>query len=102
SMIITVNRQALVTLTAAGLIACGSDSAVQPTVPTTIQAVSGDHQVGNPSAQLASPLVVRVTDDQNRPAAGVTVTWTVVDGGGRITSPAFSTGSALAASAPMH
>lgn len=99
SMITTVNRQLLLTLLGAGLLACGDDSAVQPTVPTTIEAVSGDHQVGNPSAQLASPLVVRVTDDQDRPAAGVTVTWAVVDGGGSITSPSSTTGSDGTASA---
>ena len=70
-MITTVNRQVVWALLAAGLLACGDDSPVQPTDPTTIAAVSGDHQVGSPTAQLASPLVVRVTDDQNRPAAGV-------------------------------
>ena len=99
SMITTVDRQLLLTLLGAGLLACGDDSAVQPTVPTTIEAVSGDHQVGNPSAQLASPLVVRVTDDQDRPAAGVSVTWAVVDGGGSITSPSSTTGSDGTASA---
>src|SRR6185503_8161122 len=93
SMITTVNRQVLLPLFAAGLVACGDDSAIQPTVPTTIEAVSGDHQVGNPSAQLASPLVIRVTDDQGQPAVGVTVTWAVVDGGGSITSPSSTTGS---------
>ena len=92
-MITTVNRQVLLALLAAGFLACGDDSTVQPTVPTTIETLSGDHQVGNPSAQLASPLVVRVTDNQNQPAPGVAVTWAVVDGGGSITSASSTTGS---------
>jgi hypothetical protein len=92
-MISTINRQALWTLLAAGLIACGDNSTVQPTVPTTIEAMAGDAQVGNPSAQLASPLMVKVTDDQDRPAAGVTVTWSVVDGSGSITPASSTTGS---------
>ncbi len=99
TMISTINRQALWTLLAAGLIACGDNSTVEAPVPTTIEALSGDGQVANPSTQLAGPLTVRVTDNRDGPAAGVTVTWSVVDGGGSITPASSTTGSDGTASA---
>ena len=50
---------------------------------------SGDNQVGDAGVPLPAPLVVRVTDALDRPAAGIAVTWTA-SGGGTI-SPATST-----------
>jgi hypothetical protein len=55
-------------------------------VGALLELVSGDNQVAAVGSALADSLVVRVTDDNGNPVAGVAVQWTV-DGGGSI-SPA--------------
>lgn len=51
------------------------------------QAISGNHQTGNPGANLASDLVVRVTTPAGAPVVGVTVQFVVAAGGGTLGSP---------------
>ena len=46
--------------------------------------VSGDNQTGDPGAQLADPLVVRLTDGDGNPISGSAVSWIVGSGGGSI------------------
>ena len=50
---------------------------------SVIEAISGDEQTGLPGATLA-PFTVTVTDDFGNPLPGVTVRWTVLDGGGAV------------------
>lgn len=57
------------------------------TVPTHLQAVSGDGQTGIVGTALAQPLVVNVFDDARMPLAGIPVTFTVVEGGGSLGTP---------------
>src|SRR3989449_10674116 len=45
----------------------------------------GDLQKDTVGATLPVPLSVKVTDDFNNPVANVTVSWTVIDGGGSVT-----------------
>jgi hypothetical protein len=70
---------------AALLTACGSGSHGhhQP-APASITIVSGSGQTGAIGSELASALVVRVTDSKSRPVAGISVTWTVTAGGGSV------------------
>ena len=58
--------------------------------PANIVSISGNHQNGNPGARLANPLVVEVTDANNDPVSGVTVTFSVTAGGGSV-SPRSAT-----------
>lgn len=50
----------------------------------TIEAVSGNNQTGTPNTQLDNPFVVKVTDDFGNGVSGVTVTFTVTDGSGKL------------------
>jgi hypothetical protein len=82
-----------------GVFACSGDTNVEPPVPATIQVVDGNGQTGTPGAQLGSPLRVQVTDSKGNPAAGVSVTWSVLSGGGSIAPTTSSTDNSGMASA---
>jgi hypothetical protein len=73
---------------------------IQPLVPANIEAVDGDGQNGTVGAQLPDSLSVRVTDASGHAVPAVSVSWSVVTGGGTI-SPASSTtnGSGMASAA---
>jgi len=83
------NRTVLCCLMAAGLAGCGDDSNVQPVIATLIQALAGMDQSGQVGSALPEPLIVSVTDDAGNGAPGVTVTWSVIAGGGSV-SPVTS------------
>ena len=53
--------------------------------------VSGDAQSAAVSTALASPLVVRLTDQFSNPVAGATVTWARVSGAGSVSAPTTTT-----------
>jgi hypothetical protein len=57
--------------------------------PGKFQLVSGDAQIAPAGSTLASPLVVKATDAQGNPVAGIVVAWSV-SGGGSV-DPAIST-----------
>ena len=67
--------------------------------PTTLTKVVGDGQVGAPGGGLTHPLVVKVADADGRPASGVTVLWSVVEGGGSVKAAIETTGEDGQASA---
>ena len=71
---------------AALLSGCGKDS-TGPVTPKAIAIVAGDNQTGPGGDDLPDPLRVVVTGSDNRPMAGVTVTWA---GGGATVSPLTS------------
>lgn len=58
-------------------------------VPSSYQVgiLSGDQQVGAAGARLTSPLAIRVLDDNNDPARGVRVAWSVDEEGGFVSTP---------------
>ena len=51
--------------------------------PSVVETISGDEQTGLPGAVLA-PFTVIVTDEFGNHLPGVTVRWTVLDGGGAV------------------
>jgi len=53
-------------------------------VPQNLSIHSGNNQVAASDTYLADDLVVKVTDDQGNVIQGVTVNWTVVNGGGQL------------------
>ena len=52
--------------------------------PQTLLKISGDNQQGTPSALLANPLVVEVQDQNGDVFEGAQVTFTVIEGDGRL------------------
>ena len=74
---------------ALAITACNGDNTLPPATPTTIAEQQGMNQSGQVNAALADSLRVRVTGSNGSPAFGVTVTWSVLSGGGSI-SPASS------------
>ena len=71
--------------------ACSDDNLTLPSegAPARIELVSGDKQQDRVSSELDSLLVVKVSDSQGRPVAGVTVDF-VLSGGSaapRVRSP---------------
>ena len=67
----------------------------------TIAIVSGTGQTAPSGFTLSDPFVVLVADQTGAPVQGVTVTWTVLSGGGTITPPQSTTGSDGHASATL-
>jgi adhesin/invasin len=65
---------------------CGGPFCVSPGPPeaTTLAVDSGAGQTGAPGRQLPQPLVVLVTDDDDRPIADVQVSFSVSQGGGAV------------------
>ena len=78
-----MNRSVVAALLAIGLASC-SDSPGPPSAATQIAAIDGGDQVGPAGSVLPDPLQVLVTDAGDDPVAGVTVTWSVIDGGGSV------------------
>ncbi len=65
----------------------------------TVSIVSGNGQSGSIGTELPAALTVRVTDSGTRPVSGVTVSWAVTAGGGRVTPTTGTTDSSGTASA---
>lgn len=62
----------------------------QPGPASRLVRVSGSGQSGTVGSSLPAPLVVRVEDDQENPVTGISIAWTVSEGGGAV-SPSSST-----------
>ena len=86
---------------------CGSNESTTgpppppPPSPPSVNGLvvaAGDGQVGTVAAGLTEPLTVRVEDTSGQPVSGVSVSWSVVAGGGTLSSVASSSdASGLAA-----
>jgi hypothetical protein len=61
--------------------------------PVEIEKVSGDLQTGSPGSTLAAPLVVRVKDSKGNAIAGLTVTFSVSQGEGSVSTVSATTGA---------
>ena len=67
--------------------ACQSEQPTDPTLPLgdiQLAVVSGNTQVGAPGAELATPLVARITDAAGKKLKGILVNFRVVSGGGSV------------------
>jgi len=60
-------------------------------IPTNLALVSGDNQTGTVGQPLAAPMVVKVTDANNSPVPSVSVTFSVLAGGGTVAQSPVST-----------
>jgi hypothetical protein len=65
-----------------GLAGCGGDDLLLPSAgqPAKISVVSGDGQTGTVGQPLGEPIVVAVTDPENRPVEGIEVAFVVPPG----------------------
>ena len=59
----------------------------------SIEIISGNNQRGDPGTELANPLVVEVLDEDGDVVSGVTVTFSVTDGGGSLSATSDTTNS---------
>ena len=64
--------------------ACGGNSDVEPPVPANVEAVGGIDQSGTVGTALTDSLKVQVTDVDGNGVRGVSVTWSVLTGGGQV------------------
>jgi hypothetical protein len=84
-------RSAFILVLASALCSCeGSSPFRPPAAATQIASVGGTDQSSTAGSALPEPLRVLVTDAGDDPIAGVTVTWSVIDGGGSITPSSIS------------
>jgi hypothetical protein len=83
--------QAQVTVTAGAVTAIAGVSVV-PT-PAALKRISGNDQTGVAGQPLPQPLVVEVNDALDHPIAGVSVTFTVTQGGGSVQPGSGATGA---------
>lgn len=67
---------------------------VGASVPTVMELVSGDSQVGTVAAALPAPMVVRLRDTFGNPVPGVPVTWGVNSGTAVLDSTSYVTDAA--------
>ncbi|MGH7520311.1 MAG: Ig-like domain-containing protein, partial [Gemmatimonadales bacterium] len=72
--------------------ACGGGDGTGPT-PGSIAVSAGNNQVGAAGTALAESLAVIVRDQSGEPLAGVTVTFTVLAGGGSVSPTSRATGA---------
>ena len=76
--------------------ACTSSDPLRPLAATQIAAAGGNGQMGQVSATLADPLTVLATDAAGNAVPDVTVSWSVVSGGGSVTPSSTTNSSGLA------
>jgi len=79
---------------ALGLASCSGGSSTAALVPSAIGIVSGNGQTAIAGATVAQPFVVEVLDQNAEEMLGVSVNWTIITGGGSLTSTASFTDSA--------
>src|SRR5829696_6799953 len=68
---------------------CGGPFCVSPPkrpLASSLAAGPGDGQQGEPGQELPESLGVKVTDEEGRPVSGITVSFSVSSGGGRLSS----------------
>ncbi|HVG44590.1 MAG TPA: leishmanolysin-related zinc metalloendopeptidase [Longimicrobium sp.] len=93
SAVVTAAANGTASITAAAGAASGA-AAVQVTqVATVLEKVSGDQQSGTAGAALPVQVRVRVLDRLGSPVAGQSVTFTVTQGGGSLSSTTVVTGA---------
>src|SRR5690242_16262860 len=83
-------------LALAALAACGGDGEVLTNpvthTPTLLSITTGtNNQTGTVGSPLATPLSVKVVDENGNAIAGATVTWSVATGGGTLASSTSTT-----------
>lgn len=88
-------RISIAILALAALAACGDDddvvNVVTPT-PTSLSITTGtNNQTGTVGAALATPLSVKVVDQNGNAASGATVSWTAAAGNGTLSASSSTT-----------
>ena len=77
-------RLGFAVLGAVAIFSCDGSTETVDLTPAALQKVSGDQQPGVVGRQLSDPLVVRVTNADGDPIAGVLVNFVVTSGGGSV------------------
>lgn len=76
------------------VLACGETTPTEPDpVATSITATAGDAQTATTSTTLPTALTVTILDDNGAAFSGATVAWSVVSGGGALSTSESTTGA---------
>lgn len=89
------------TATAAGLPQATFSAIGAVGAPARLEAVSGTGQRGTVGTTLAQPFVVRISDAAGNLVSGMTVTWTVTEGGGSLSASSVMTDASGLASTTL-
>ena len=73
--------------------ACSSDNSTETLVPSALGIVTGNGQSAIAGAVVANPFVVEVLDQNAEGMKGVIVNWTIISGGGSLSTTAAATDS---------
>ena len=68
-----------------------AEASLPPPMATSLKVISGDNQTGLTGEALVNPFVVEVRDQYDAPMEGITVTFVVSAGGGRLSATAAMT-----------
>src|SRR5688572_13675544 len=82
-----------------GLAGCSEGNDLQPLIPALVERFDGDGQSADVGSLLPHSLRVRVIDAAGNEAPSVTVSWSVLQGGGTIAPTSSTTGQDGIASA---
>jgi hypothetical protein len=86
TMELMYRKTAGISILLAGLASCSDSTPFRPpSSATQMVSVDGSGQTAIAGSALPDPLRVLLTDAGDDPVAGVTVTWSMVDGGGSVT-----------------
>lgn len=76
----------LLLCSAIAFVGCSDGAGLQPNVPVSIVAFSGDAQEATAGSVLGQDVAVRVSASDGEPSAGAVVTWSIEVGGGSVAS----------------
>ncbi|HEX6132778.1 MAG TPA: pre-peptidase C-terminal domain-containing protein [Longimicrobiales bacterium] len=82
-------RSLLAAVSILAIVSCGDPTG--PRTPTSIAIVSGGGQIASVGSALPEPIVVEVKDVDGKPVRGLTVSWTIANGGGSISQQTTKT-----------
>lgn len=91
--ILPVGRTISALLLATALVSGCNSTSPEPQIIDRIEIISGDGQGAAAGTALPDPLVVQVSGPNGEPVVGAHIAWTVVSGGGSVSSTLTATGS---------
>ncbi|MEA2722757.1 MAG: hypothetical protein QOH59_528 [Gemmatimonadales bacterium] len=95
-MSVMQTRTAILAILLIGSAGCNSSDPLRPSAATQLASAGGNGQIGELGGALGNPLTVLATDVAGNPVPDVTVSWSVVSGGGSVTPSSTTNVSGIA------